>query len=165
VGAHAHQLKQPAAIAQTPAWLVRLFELAAALLVPWVVLLVTVLPSAHRAHHWNVVWAGFDAALAILLVTVAVTAARRSPNLQGAAGAAAALLFVDAWFDVLTSSTRAELIVALVEAVFVEIPFAVLCLRLAHPGASRTARHGRSDRDSDRGRVTNLLSPVFTNRT
>ena len=98
---------------------------------PWVALLAVVLPSAHRAPHWNIAWAGFDAALAALLLMVAVTAARRSPKLEGEASAAAALLFVDAWFDVLTSSTRAELIAALVEAVFIEIPFAVLCLRLA----------------------------------
>jgi hypothetical protein len=141
VTSYTHRLEQPAAIAQAPAWTVRLFAAAAALLVPWVALLVVVLPSAHRARHWNVAWAGFDGALAVVLVMVTVTAARRSPKLEGAASAAAALLFVDAWFDVLTSSTRAELIVALVEAVFIEIPFAVLCLRLARLRVGR-ARHG-----------------------
>jgi hypothetical protein len=40
-------------------------------------------------------------------------------------------LFVDAWFDVLTSSTRAEFVVAIVEAAVVELPLAVLCLLLA----------------------------------
>jgi hypothetical protein len=108
-----------------------LFGLAALALVPWVVLLVHALPSTHRAAHWDLAWGGFDGALALLLVTVAVTAWRCSPWLEGAATATAALLFVDAWFDVLTSSTRGELVVALVEALVVELPLAALCLLLA----------------------------------
>jgi hypothetical protein len=114
-----------------PRWVVPLFGLAALLLVPWVVLLVAALPSAHRAAHWDIAWAGFDAGLALLLLSVAVAAWRRSPWLEGAATATATLLFVDAWFDVLTSSTRAELVVALTEAALVELPLAVLCLLLA----------------------------------
>jgi hypothetical protein len=114
-----------------PRWVPPLFVGAALLLLPWVVLLVVVLPSSHRADHWDLAWGGFDVALALLLFTVAVTAYRRSPWLEGAATATAALLFVDVWFDVLTSSTHAELVVAALEAAFVELPTAVLCLMLA----------------------------------
>src|SRR5438477_7351250 len=116
---------------RAPRWVVPLFGLAALLLVPWVVLLAVALPSAHRAAHWDIAWAGFDVALALLLLTVAVAAWRRSPWLEGAAAASATLLFVDAWFDVLTSSTRAEFVVSIGEAAFVELPLAVLCLLLA----------------------------------
>ena len=118
-------------------WVVPLFGLAALLLVPWVVLLVLALPSAHRAAHWDIAWAGFDVALALLLLTVAVAAWRRSPWLEGAASATATLLFVDARFDVLTSSTRAELVVSIGEAAFVEVPLAVLCLLLARDAERR----------------------------
>src|SRR5437016_8251193 len=114
-----------------PRWVVPLFGLAALLLVPWVVLLVFALPSAHRAAHWDIAWAGFDVALALLLLAVAAAAWRRSAWLEGAATATATLLFVDAWFDVLTSSTRAELVVSIVEAAFVELPLAALCLLVA----------------------------------
>src|SRR5205823_7828825 len=114
-----------------PRWVVPLFGLAALLLVPWVVLLVVALPSTHQAAHWDIAWAGFDVALALLLLTVAIAAWRRSPWLEGAATATATLLFVDAWFDVLTASTRAELFVSIAEAAFVELPLAVLCLLLA----------------------------------
>jgi hypothetical protein len=116
---------------------VPLFGLAALLLVPWVVLLVVSLPSAHRAAHWDIAWAGFDIALALLLLTVAVAAWRRSPWLVGAATATATLLFVDAWFDVLTSSTRAELVVSVGEAAFVELPLAIVCLLLARDAERR----------------------------
>ena len=120
-----------------PRWIVPLFGLAALLLVPWVVLVIVSLPSAHRAAHWDIAWAGFDVALALLLVTVAVATWRGSPWLEGAATATATLLLVDAWFDVLTSSTRAELVVSIAEAVLVELPLGVLCLLLARNAERR----------------------------
>jgi hypothetical protein len=123
-----------------PRWVVPLFGLAAVLLVPWIVLLVYLLPSAQQASHWDIAWAGFDVGLALVLSGVALAAWRRSPWLEGAATAAATLLFVDAWFDILTSSTRLDLIVAVVEAVFVELPLAVLCLLLARNAERGLAR-------------------------
>jgi hypothetical protein len=118
-------------------WVVPFFGLAALLLVPWVVLLVVFLPSAHRAEHWDIAWAGFDVMLALLLSAVAVAAWRGSLWFEGAAVAAAALLFVDAWFDILTSSTQVELLVAIAEAAFVELPLAFLCLLLARDAERR----------------------------
>jgi hypothetical protein len=117
-----------------------LFALASVLLVPWVAVLGVVLPSTHRSAHWNIAWVGFDVALAFALLAVAVTAWRRSAWLEGAATATATLLFVDAWFDVLTASTGAELVVAVAEAVLVELPLAVLCLVLARRVARRLQR-------------------------
>lgn len=122
---------------RAPRWVVPLFGLAALLLVPWVVVLVVTLPSAHHAAHWDIAWAGFDVALALLLLTLAVAAWRRSPWLEGAATATATLLFVDAWFDVLTASTRAEFVVSIGEAAFVELPLAVLCLLIARDAERR----------------------------
>lgn len=120
-------------------WIGVLFAAAAIVLVPWVVLLVRDLPSNHRSAHWDVAWGGFDVALALLLVGVAVAAWRRSPWLEGAATAAATLLFVDAWFDILTSSSRSELIMAIVEAALVELPIAVFCVFLARSVERRLA--------------------------
>jgi hypothetical protein len=116
-----------------------LFAAAALVLVPWVIFLVRALPSDHRSAHWDVAGGGFDTALALLLVAVAIAAWRRSPWLEGAATAAATLLFVDAWFDILTSSSRSELITAIVEAVVVELPLAVFCLFLARSVEQRLA--------------------------
>jgi hypothetical protein len=112
-------------------WVVPLFTLAVVVLVPWIVFLVRSLPSTEAAAHWDIAWAGFDVGLALVLLAVAIAAWRRSSWLEGAATAAAALLAVDAWFDILTSSSRLELVVAIGEAVLVELPLAVLCLLLA----------------------------------
>jgi hypothetical membrane protein len=120
-----------------PRWVVPLFGLSALVLVPWVVLLVRMLPSAHVAPRWDIAWGGFDIALALLLLAVAIAARRRSAWLEGAATAAAALLVVDAWFDVLTSRTHTELGVAIAEAVVVELPLAVVCLLLARQAKRR----------------------------
>jgi hypothetical protein len=123
-------------------WIGVLFAAAAFILVPWIVFLVRDLPSDHRSAHWDVAWGGFDVALALLLVGVAAAAWRRSPWLEGAATAAATLLFVDAWFDILTSSSRSELITAIIEAALVELPIAVLCLLLARSVERRLAAAG-----------------------
>jgi hypothetical protein len=112
-------------------WVVPLFALAGLVLVPWILVLVRTLPSTHASAHWDIAWAGFDVALALLLFGVAVAAWRRSSWLEGAATAAAALLFVDAWFDILTSSSGMELGVSIGEAALVEVPLAVICLLLA----------------------------------
>jgi hypothetical protein len=66
-------------------WIGVLFAAAAVVLVPWVVFLVRALPSQHRSAHWNVAWGGFDIALALLLVGVAVAAWRRrsSSSMRG----------------------------------------------------------------------------------
>lgn len=107
------------------------FSVAGLGLIPWVILLVYLLPTSQRAAHWDVAWAGFDTVLALVLLSVSAASWRSSPWLEGAATAAATLLFVDAWFDVLTSSTTGQLAAALLEAVFVEIPMAVFCVLIA----------------------------------
>jgi hypothetical protein len=127
---------------------VLLFGLAALVLVPWTALLVSRLPSAHRATHWNIAWGGFDAALALVLLAVAATAWRHSPWLEGAATAAATLLFVDAWFDMLTASTRTDLVIAIAEAAFVEVPLAVFSLLLARRAKRRWRRQSQDSRDA-----------------
>jgi hypothetical protein len=125
------QDQHPLAAWPVPVWVVPLLAAAAVFLVPWVVLLVVALPSTHQSRHWDIAWAGFDVMLAAILLAVAATAWRRSPWLESAAAAAATMLFVDAWFDVLTASTRTELVIAIVEAVVIELPLAVLCVVLA----------------------------------
>jgi hypothetical protein len=125
--------------------------MASLVLVPTAVLLVSTLPSRHQSEHWDVAWGGFDFMLAAVLLAVAVTAWQRSPWLEGAAAAAATLLVVDAWFDVLTASSRSELILALMEAVLIEGPLAILCLWIARDAERVFALADPQDRGPHRG--------------
>jgi hypothetical protein len=112
-------------------WVVPLFAVAGIVLVPWILFLASSLPSTHASAHWDIAWAGFDLALALLSLAVALAAWRRSPWLEGAASGAATLLFVDASFDIPTSSSHVELGLSIAEAAFVELPLALICLLLA----------------------------------
>jgi hypothetical protein len=64
--------------------------------------------------------------------------ARKQPLTSPALGAAATLLFVDAWLDVRKASSRSELLIAIVEAAVVELQIAVFCL-LARSGRGLAA--------------------------
>lgn len=106
------------------------FMLVALALVPWTLRLATTLPNRTEAHHWSAAWAGFDLFLGIAFAGLALTLWRGSPWMLAFAGAAGGLLLCDAWFDILTSSAGGRA-VAIIEAVVVEIPLVLLCLRVA----------------------------------
>jgi hypothetical protein len=65
----------------------------------------------------------------------------------------ATLPWFDAWFDVLTSSTRTEFGLAITEAALVELPLTVLCLLLARKGARRLRLQSHDPHDSPLPRV------------
>jgi hypothetical protein len=114
-----------------PRWLAYAFVACSLAMLPWTVWLYRTLPSRATADNWDVAWAGFDVAIALALLATAVGALRRSGWTQGAAASAATLLVCDAWFDVLTSRTTHELMVAVPMAIFAEGPLALVCLWVA----------------------------------
>jgi hypothetical protein len=100
-------------------------------LVPWSVLLFFTLPEQQVARHWDLAWAGFDVGIATMLAATAVSILRRSVWTPVAATAAATLLLVDAWFDIVTSDSSDERWVAVGMAVLCELPLAAICLLIA----------------------------------
>jgi hypothetical protein len=110
------------------------FLLVAALtLAPWIAWLATSLPCHYQSRHWATAWAGFDTGLALALGLTGLAALRRAAWVDRAAVATATLLMADAWFDVVTSGGAVT--VAVAEALFVELPIAAFCLRLARSSA------------------------------
>ena len=109
-------------------WLGLLFVLLASALVPWTVYLAIELPRRAVSRHYDLAWVGFDVALGLVLSATAWSAMRRSRYLALTATAAATMLLVDAWFDVVTSPTGRQEAMALVLAGLVELPLAVLCI-------------------------------------
>jgi hypothetical protein len=113
---------------------------ACLLLIPWVALLALTLPRRYTASHWDATWAGFDLALFVSLAVTAWAAWRRRQVLVLAATVTGTLLVCDAWFDVITASTRTDLAFSLSAALFVELPLAALLFWAARLLLRRTAR-------------------------
>jgi hypothetical protein len=111
-----------------------LFVLLSALLVPWTVFVALALPSRQVSPNYDVAWAGFDVFLCVGLGATGYFALRRSRWLPVAAAATATMLVVDAWFDVMTTPSGRDLVLAIVLAAFVELPLSALCLSLARRG-------------------------------
>jgi predicted branched-subunit amino acid permease len=120
-----------ARVEPAPRWLAYAFVVCSLALLPWTIWLYQTLPSRATADNWDVAWTGFDVALAATLLATAVGALRRSAWTQGAASSAATLLVCDAWFDVMTSRTNHELMVAVLMAAAAEAPLALVCVWVA----------------------------------
>ena len=97
---------------------------------PWLVVLAMSLPGSARAAHWSVAWVGLDAMEGVGLLVTGWLLIRRDERYSQTAAITATLVLVDAWFDVTTASGPA-VITAVVMAVCVEIPAALLCATVA----------------------------------
>ena len=114
-----------------PWWVGPAFAVLALGTVPWVIFLAVTLPRHATFAHYRGVWVGFDIGLVAVLALTARLAWRASPHVALAATAAATMLLVDAWFDVMTTPRRHGLVMSLVLAALVEIPLAAICLWIA----------------------------------
>ncbi|MEO8105584.1 MAG: hypothetical protein ABI602_04600 [Candidatus Saccharibacteria bacterium] len=118
-------------VLRVPAWAARLYVLFALILLPWTVYLGASLPTEHLSAHWDISWTGLDIALVAALLATGLFAYRRSIWVVIAAASAGSLLLVDAWFDV-TSERSADLFrEALLFALLIEIPLALMSYYLA----------------------------------
>jgi hypothetical protein len=112
----------------TPQRLTGLVLVSAAVILPaWAVYLAVVLPHEHVTPNWDVVWVGFDLGLATLAATAFLSLRRRSRWAPVLAGALAAALVCDAWFDVMTSD-GGDRRVAIALAVLLELPIAMVAV-------------------------------------
>jgi hypothetical protein len=120
-------------------WTGPLFSVFSLVLLPWTVYIGESLPARQVSPHYDAAWAGFDVLLLAALASTAFFALRRSRYLATAATATAALLVVDAWFDVMTTpaSQRLESVVL---AATVELPLAALCMWLSYHTQQLTER-------------------------
>jgi hypothetical protein len=123
-------------------WIIPVYALLAVALVPWVVWLAWTLPERSVSAHYRLGWVGFDVLLCGALARTAWLAWRRSPFVVNVASATAALLVVDAWFDVTTSPGGHDLLMSAATAIGVELPLAVFSLIIAARAQIQIARNG-----------------------
>jgi hypothetical protein len=110
----------------------RLVALAVgAFLLPWCAVLGATLPASAHVPNWSLAWVGLDLAEAVAALFTAVLLTRGSPRAGLSAAAGAALLLADAWFDLCTSPPGLDRLLAVVEAVLVELPLAAAAIWLA----------------------------------
>lgn len=114
-----------------PRWTGPAFIVLSLLTVPWAVELWLTLPYRDVSAHYRLAWTGFDLMLAFVLGRTGWVAWRGRDHVQLPAVAAATLLGVDAWFDIVTASNRPDLMLAIGSAIIVEIPLAMLCVWIA----------------------------------
>ena len=113
-------------------WVVIVFAAIGLGLLPWTIWLSASLKPHHVTERWDLAWSGFDTGLALLFLSTAVAAYRRSPWVGALAGATGTLLVTDAWFDCVLESHADELRQSLLLAVFAELPTAAFCFWIAH---------------------------------
>jgi hypothetical protein len=114
-----------------PSWASRLYTVLGLVLVPWTIFLGTTLPQRHLAHHWDISWTGLDIGLAVSLILTGLLAYARSIWLIIAASTTGSLLLVDAWFDVMSEKSVFVLHQAIILALVLEIPLAIMSYYLA----------------------------------
>jgi hypothetical protein len=103
-----------------------LYGFCAIALIPWIITLANTLPERYRSQHWRGAWVGFDIFVVVWLLATAISVYRRSLWAIMTATATGVLLIVDAWFDVLTARSGKPALEALLLAIFIEIPLAML---------------------------------------
>src|SRR5579864_82456 len=109
-----------------PHWVAILYGLLAVITVPWTVFLGITLPTHHLSHHWDVSWVGLDLTIVAMLLLNALFSYRESKWLVMSATATSTLLITDAWFDVMSEHSGHPLTEAIILAILVEIPLAIL---------------------------------------
>ena len=138
---------------RVPRRLAATLGLIAVLLVPWTLWLTFTLPTRHVTHNYRLAWVGFDLWLALAFAATAVAALRASPYLQALAALTGTMLFCDAWFDVVTSTSGDEQLIAVLEAVVAELPLAALCFWIVLDTTRFHQAVGRWEVDSRRRNI------------
>ncbi|WP_433296300.1 hypothetical protein ACQP2F_38055 [Actinoplanes sp. CA-030573] len=139
-----------------PRWVAPVFAVLGLATVPWIIYLAATLPAESTTQHYRATWVGFDVLLVVVLLATAHLAWRGSPQAGLLAAATATMLVVDAWFDV-TTSPPDDVPAAVLSALLLELPLAVVCgwiaLHVDQVIESRLRRLARRAARAERDRV------------
>lgn len=114
-----------------PSWLCWGLCALGVAMVPWLWVLADQLPPSAGVANWSTAWVGLDGLEAASLFVTGLLLRRRDVRASLTAAVTSALLLVDAWFDITSASTRADLTIAIAMAALAELPLCVFCAHLA----------------------------------
>jgi hypothetical protein len=100
-------------------------------MVPWLAVLGCYLPQTTTVPRWNIAWVGLDAIESIGLFATGRLIARGDRRYAVTATLTGTALLIDAWFDMLTSASRNDLLTALIMAGVLELPLSGFCFFVA----------------------------------
>lgn len=114
-------------------------------MLPWLAALSYFVPRTATAAHWNVAWVGLDTLEALGLFATGRLIVHGDRRYAVTAALTGTALLIDAWFDILTSTSRGGLLTTVLMAGLVELPLSCLCFVLAFRAvpARETAVNGR----------------------
>lgn len=115
-----------------PPWAAKVYIGLSLILMPWSIYLGTSLPRYHLSAHWDVSWTGLDVGIIVMLLLTALFAYLKSHWIVISSSTVGSLLFVDAWFDVMSERRGLQLHEAIFLAVFIEIPLALISYHIAY---------------------------------
>lgn len=115
-----------------PRWITALYLIIAIGLVPWIFVLSATLPARHLSRHWDLAWVGFDMMMLLAVMLTALFAFRRSWWVSLSSMSVFTLLIVDGWFDILTARPGMQTLQAVLLALLVELPLALVSLWLSY---------------------------------
>ena len=104
------------------------YVLLAVGLIPQIAILAVTLPDRAVVSHWTLAWGGFAIFVALGLLATAVCVVRNSPWTVVAASATGIIVFVDAWFDLMTRQGADDLGPPVVRVLLLKLPLGVLCM-------------------------------------
>ena len=106
-----------------------LIAFSAAAMFAWIVYLRFDLPRTYAAQHWRGAWLGFDIALFASLLGTLINHFKGSERVIPFSIVAATMLFIDTWFDVVTSQRGSDRYLAFAMAIFLQIPLAIRLIK------------------------------------
>ena len=114
-----------------PHWVAWMYGLLALVTIPWTIYLAATLPTRHLSPHWDASWVGLDIAIITMLGVNAINSYLESKWLVMSATATSTLLIIDAWFDLTSARGARDVSEAILMALLIELPLAIVTFLVA----------------------------------
>jgi hypothetical protein len=114
-----------------PRWVALIFLAGCLALIPQILGLSSTLREVQMVNHWRTTWVGLDIAESLVFLLTGWFLYRRSRLVAVTASIAFAMLWLDAWFDVMTSIAADDIATSRTLALFLELPLGLFCLWIA----------------------------------